>query len=159
MLTRRDFYGAICVLGATGHPFSVHAQAGNGGIAVRIRIDDSVRGSIPAVILRTLTIEPDHSDVANELINLSPPTRAVPVILIIAGVLAIPVLLEITIELTRQTYYGGVIIDARTQPPLVSNNPKIPANMVFVVGVDGKTYQYTSTELSGDLLRTILGSK
>jgi hypothetical protein len=62
-------------------------------------------------------------------------------------------------ELLRQSFYGGVIIDTRPQPPTVTNDPKIPANMVFVVDASGKTSQFKSDELSPELLGGLLKAK
>jgi ligand-binding sensor domain-containing protein len=47
------------------------------------------------------------------------------------------------------SYYGGVVIDTRTRPA----SPKIPANMVVVINADGKTSQYTSNQISPDVLK------
>jgi hypothetical protein len=62
-------------------------------------------------------------------------------------------------EALRQTYYGGVMIDMRSQPPNVTSDPKIPGNMVFVVDTDGKTTRYTSDQLSPEVLGSLLKGK
>jgi hypothetical protein len=80
----------------------------------------------------------------------------VPIIFIIAGAIAVPVVLQMIREALRQTYYGGVIIDMRAQPPSVMSDPQIPGNMVFVIGTDGKTTQYKSDELSPAMLGPLL---
>lgn len=65
--------------------------------------------------------------------------------------MAVPVVLQMIREALRQTFYGGVVIDTRTQPPSVKSDPQIPGNMVFVIEAGGKTTQYTSDQLSPGL--------
>jgi hypothetical protein len=79
--------------------------------------------------------------------------------LIILGAIAIPVILQMIKELLRQTYYGGVIIDTRMQPPIVTSDVKVPANMVFVIDSNGRTTEYTSDQISGEFLRAVLKGK
>ena len=67
-------------------------------------------------------------------------------------------LLQMIKELVRQTYYGGVVIDTRSQPPTISSDPSIPANMIFVVDTKGKTTHYTNDKFSLDTLRLALKS-
>jgi hypothetical protein len=148
----------VVTWGATAISVSASGQEGD-VVMLRMRIDDGVRAGIPPVVQQNLTIEQDQSEAAKELIRRAPPTRAVPVIMIIAGAMAIPVVLQMIKELLRQTYYGGVIIDTRPQPPTVTSDPKIPANMVFVIKTDGKTSQFTSNQLSPDLIRALLRGK
>jgi len=45
-----------------------------------------------------------------------------------------------------------VMLDMRTQPPNVTSDPKIPANMLFVIDGDGKMSRFTSDQLSPELL-------
>jgi hypothetical protein len=137
---------------------SVRAQEGD-AVAIRIRVDESVRAIIPPIIQRNLTIEPDRSDEANDLARRSPPGRAVPIIFIIVGAIAVPVVLQMIREALRQTYYGGVILDIRSRPPSVTSDPKIPGNMVFVIDTDGKTTRYTSEQLSPEFLGSLLKAK
>jgi hypothetical protein len=115
-----------------------------------------VRAVIPPIIQRNLTIAPDQSEEAKDLARRVPPERAVPIIFIIAGAMALPVVLQMIREALRQTYYGGVMIDMRSQPPNVTSDPKIPGNMVFVVDTDGKTTRYTSDQLSPEVLGSLL---
>jgi hypothetical protein len=157
-LTRRTFPIAMLSLGAAAFPISAGGQDGE-IVTIRMRVDDSVRGVIPPIILSNLTVEPDQSEDANELIRRSPPARAVPVMLIIFGAMAVPMVLQMIKELLRQTYYGGVIIDTRTKPPSVTSDPKIPANMVFVINNDGKTSQFASDQLSPEMLSPLLKVK
>jgi hypothetical protein len=72
---------------------------------------------------------------------------------------ALTELAEMINEMLRQIYYGGVIIDMRTQPPSVTSDPKVPANMVFVIDTEGKTTRYTSDRFSLDVLKMALKEK
>ena len=158
MLTRRTFHIVTFLLGTTAFSRAASAQQGD-TVTIRIRADESARAVIPPIVQRNLTIEPDQSEDAKDLARRSPPERAVPIIFIIAGAMAVPVVLQMIREALRQTYYGGVMIDMRSQPPNVTSDPKIPGNMVFVVDTDGKTTRYTSDQLSPELLGSLLKAK
>jgi hypothetical protein len=155
MLTRRTFHIVTCLLGATAVSGGASSQQSD-TVTIRIRVDESVRAVIPPIAQRNLTIEPDQSEEAKDLARRSPPGRAIPIIFIIAGAMAVPMVLQIIREALRQTYYGGVILDMRSRPPSVRSDPQIPGNMVFVIEADGKTTRYTSDQLSPDLLGTLL---
>ena len=86
----------------------------------------------------------------------APSDRAAPVILIIVGALALTQIVQMIDELVRQFYYGGVIIDGRKSPPEISNDPRIPANMVFVYDSNGTVKQFKSGELPTRLLASVL---
>jgi hypothetical protein len=154
MLTRRASI-AVFLLSFAHAP----ANAQDDTVTVRIRVDDSVRQSIPPMLQRRLTIEQDQSDEANELIRRSPPARAVPVMFTIVGAMAVPVVLQMVREALRQIYYGGVLIDVRTQPSTVTSDPRVPGNMVFVVDSNGKTTQFTSDQLTPAMLGELLKAK
>ncbi len=124
-----------------------------------MRADASVRGVLAPIELATLTIEPDRSETAKELARRAPPGRAAPVILIIVGAIAVTELYKMVVELYRQTYYGGLLIDNRTKPPTVTNDVKIPASMVFVIDGDGKTSEYASDDFTLDTLKAVLSLK
>jgi hypothetical protein len=158
MLTRRTFHIAIVSLGAAALSQRASGQYG-GTVTLRMRVDESVRAAIPPLAQKSLTIEPDRSQEARELALRSPPERAIPIIFIIAGAMAVPMVLQMIREALRQTYYGGIIIDLRAQPPSVMNDPKIPGNMVFVIETGGKTTRYTSDQLSPELIGTLLKAK
>jgi hypothetical protein len=158
VLTRRTFHIVTFLLGATTFSRAASAQQGD-TVTIRIRADESVRAVIPPIIQQNLKIEPDQSEEANDLARRSPPERAVPIIFIIVGAMAVPVVLQMIREALRQTYYGGVMIDMRSQPPNVTSDPKIPGNMVFLVDTDGKTTRYTSDQLSPELLGSLLKAK
>jgi hypothetical protein len=158
MLTRRTFDLATISFGAAALSHGASAQQGD-TVTVRIRVDESVRAAIPLLAQKNLTIEPDRSQEAKELALRSPPERAVPIIFIIAGAMAVPIVLQMIREALRQTYYGGVIIDMRTEPPSVASDPKIPGNMIFVIETGGKTTRYTSDQLSPELIGALLKAK
>jgi hypothetical protein len=97
------------------------AQRAGEGAPVRIRLDDSAIKIIPFGIREQLSVSEDKSPEAQELIASAPPQKAVPIILIAVGVLAIPIIWEAILEMIRQTEYGGVIIDVGKQPPEITN--------------------------------------
>jgi hypothetical protein len=158
MLTRRTFHIATVTFAAAAVSERAMGQQGD-TVTVQMRVDESVRAAIPLLAQKNLTIEPDRSQEAKELALRSPPERAVPIILIIAGAMAVPLVLQMIREALRQTYYGGVIIDVRTEPPSVMSDPKIAGNMVFVIESGGKTTRYTSDQLSPELIGTLLKAK
>jgi hypothetical protein len=158
MLTRRTLHTAVVSLVTAAFAGNARSQQID-AVAIRIRVDESVRAVIPTIAQRNLTIERDQSEEAKELIRRAPPERAVPIIFIIAGAMAVPVVLQMIREALRQTYYGGVVIDMRSQPPSVASDPKIPGNMVFVIETGGKTTRYTSDQLSPELLGPLLKAK
>jgi hypothetical protein len=158
MLTRRTFPIVAFLLSDTAFSSAANAQQGD-TVTIRIRADESVRAVIPPIVQRNLTIEPDQSEDATSLARRSPRERAVPIIFIIVGAMAVPIVLQMMREALRQTYYGGVMIDMRSQPPDVRSDPRIPGNMVFVVDTDGKTTRYTSEQLSPELLGSLLKAK
>jgi hypothetical protein len=90
------------------------------------------------------------------MVQLSPPQRAVPVILIAVGVLSIPIIWNSIQEMYREYYYGGVLIDLRQTPPLITSSKTIPSDMTFVTDPSGKVTQYKASEFTQDLLKTLL---
>lgn len=158
MLTRRTFQIAALSFSAAAMARTASSQE-NATVTVRIRADESVRALLPPIAQSNLTIEPDRSDAAQTLAQRAPPSKALPIILIIVGAIAVVELLTMIRELLRQVYYGGVLIDIRSQPPTITNDPSIPADMVFVVGTDGTTTKYTSDQFSMDVLTSALKVK
>jgi hypothetical protein len=158
MLTRRIFHIATVSFGAAALSQRAIGQQGE-TVTVRMRVDDSVRAAIPLLAQKTLIIEQDRSQEATDLALRSPPERAVPIIFIIVGALTLPMVLQMIREALRQTYYGGVIIDMRTEPPSVTSDPKIPGNMVFVIETGGKTTRYASDQVSPELIGSLLKAK
>jgi hypothetical protein len=158
MLTRRAFNIAGASFWATAIPLAASGQQPD-NVTVRIRVNDSVRQSIPLMLQQNLKIEVDKSREAEELIRNSPPARAVPIFFFIIGAMAVPVVMQMIIEALRQIYYGGVLIDLRSQPPTITSDLKIPANMVFVTGADGKLNQYKSDQLSPEVIARLFKGK
>jgi hypothetical protein len=158
MLTRRAFHIGTLSLGASVFSVTVRGQPAD-AITIRIRLDDSVRQSIPPLVQRNLIIEPDQSDEAKELVRRSPPSRAVPIIFIVVGAMSIPLIVQMMREALRQVYYGGVLIDMRKQPVTVTSDPQIPANMIFMIDAEGKTTRFTSDQLSPELLISFFKAK
>jgi hypothetical protein len=152
VLTRRTFHIVAFFLGTTAFSRAASAQQGD-TVTVRIRADETVRAVIPPIVQGNLSIEPDQSEAAKELAERVPPAKAVPIIFIIVGAIAVTELLQMIKELVRQVYYGGVVIDTRMQPPNVTSDPKIPANMIFVIDADGKTNRFTNDQFSLDVLK------
>jgi len=128
-------------------------------VMVRVRADESVCAIIPPIAQENLKIEPDQSEDAKELARRSPETRAAPIMLIIVGAIAVTELAQMIREMLRQVYYGGVVIDVRSQPPNVTSSPRIPADTVFVIEADGKTSRYTRDQFSLDVLKLALQLK
>src|ERR1700726_3733597 len=158
MITRRYFQSFGLFLGFSF--FSPLARAQDGGsVMVRIRVDETARTIIPPIVQSKLSIKRDDSEEARALADRSPPDRAVPIILIIIGAIAIPLLIELVREALRQVYYGGVVIDLRANPATITNDPKIPGSMVFVIDTEGKTTRYTSDQVSPELLESLLKHK
>jgi hypothetical protein len=155
MPTRRQFYALSAGLGAMSFALIVHAQTDE-MVTVRIRADDKARAVLQPIEQANLTITPDNTEEAKKLAERVPPERALPVLVIIAGAIAVTELLKMIQELYRQTYYGGVVVDTRQQPPTISSDPKIPGNMVFVIDAEGKATQYTGDQFSLDTLKLAL---
>jgi hypothetical protein len=156
MLTRRSFHIAMISLGAANFTGGARGQQGD-TVTVRIRADETVRAVLPPIVQGNLTIEPDQSEEAKELARRSPDARGGPIILIIVGAIAVNELLQMIRELLRQVYYGGVVIDTRSQPPSVTSDPKIPADWVFVIDTAGKTNRFTLDQLTPDVLKLAFG--
>jgi hypothetical protein len=152
MLTRRSI-GQTCLMVLIAG--EVRGQIDD-RLTVDIRTDDAVRGLIPPISQQDLAIMPDQSPEARVLASRSPPARAVPVMLIIVGALALTQIIQLIQEMVRQHYYGGVVIDGRQSPPLIRNDLKIPADMVFVFLRDGSMQQFKSGGLPDGLLKTVL---
>ena len=57
------------------------------------------------------------------------------------------------IELVRQYYYGGVIIDTRVQPILITNDIRIPAGTVIVINKDGSQVAFKENNVSAEFVK------
>jgi hypothetical protein len=109
--------------------------------------------------LRTVTIAPDNSASAKALRSRAPPDRAVPLILVIVGAVALIDILQMIKELARQSYYGGVIIDCTKSPPEISSDLKVPANIIIVLQRDGNVRKFTNGDVPSELLASVLKAK
>ena len=121
-------------------------------VTVRIRFDDQVRVVFPSDQIQLLQILPDTSRDAADLSAHVPPNKGAPVILIALGIVAIPVLWQAILEMRRQTYYGGIVIDARQTPPLISHGLNIPPELILFIHPNGTTERFTPNEFSRNTL-------
>ena len=155
MLTRRALFVSVFFIWSAALTATTRAQQDD-MVTVRIRADERAHPVLQPIEEENLTIQTDNSAAAKDLASWVPPGRALPILVIIAGAIAVTELLEMIKELYRQTYYGGVLIDTRLQPPSITSDPRIPASMVFVIGAEGKTNQYTGDQFSVDALKVAL---
>jgi len=153
-ITKRLFLiGGLVIVGLA--PMFARAQQ-PGSVSVWMRTDSAVVQQIPESLRAGLTIHRDSSTEAQQLISKVPPGKAIPVVLIVVGVLSIPVLWNSVQEMLRERNWGGVIIDSRSNPATITNSAKIPANFVFIIDSDGKTTQYNAMNFEEKTLRVIL---
>ena len=136
--------------------FSVRGRAalppGVEGRPVRIQLDDGALQTIPGDERADATVAEDKSAAAQELIRETPQGRAVPVIFVVVGILSIPVIWDTIREMLRRQYYGGVIVDARQTPALITHDKTLPAEIVLFIGADGKSQKYGARNFSEDIL-------
>lgn len=156
LLTRRSLQvGAAAVVSLL---FESRASIGaENDVFIQIRTDSATFDkTIPVAARENLSIRGDDSEAGKALQEAVPSGRAIPIILIVTGLIVIPLLVQMIQELLRQNRYGGVILDLRQTPPMVTPDLAIPANMVFVIGVDGKVQKYNGIVVSADFLRAAL---
>jgi hypothetical protein len=158
MITPRNLQLIALSLGAAVLSGNAEGQP-SGTVTVSIRADETVRAVIPPIEQGNLTIAPDRSEAAQDLARRSPPERAVPILLVIVGAIAVGELAQMIKVMLRQTYYGGVMIDARKEPPSITSDPKIPGYVVFVIDPHGTTTKYTSDQISPELLGQLLKTR
>jgi hypothetical protein len=89
----------------------------------------------------------------------APPGRAAPIILIIVGAIAVVQIVEMVNEMVHQFYYGGVVIDGRKIPPEITNDLKVPPNVIIVFQTDGTVKQFKSGELPTGFLNFLVKVK
>jgi hypothetical protein len=123
-----------------------------------MRLDDSAIKAIPPRLRQNLSVSEDKSPEAQELIASAPPQKAVPVILIVVGVLAIPIIWDAILEMIREVEYGGVIIDLSKQSPEITNSKKIPAGLILIIKADGTHERLQSQDLSRSILTSLLST-
>ena len=158
MLTRRTLGLRNLALLST-YLSGVRQLRAEGLLTVRIRADEVVRGVLPPIALRSLTISPDMSSSAIEMRSRAPAERAAPIILVIVGAIALVQIVQMINEMVRQFYHGGVVIDGRKVPPEITNDPKIPAHLILVFQADGTVRQFSAGELPSNLLESVLKAK
>jgi hypothetical protein len=129
---------------------------GTGQLAVRLRIDDSVLQTIPSSERVRLSITQDSSSDAVGQASAAPASRGLPLIFIAIGVLSAPLVWQSIVEMTRQTYYGGVIIDARHAPVSIINSRSIQSDLVIFIHPDGRSENFRSHEFSRATLARLL---
>jgi hypothetical protein len=128
------------------------------GRPVRIQLDDGALQTIPGDERAEVTVEEDKSTAAKALIKKTPPGRAVPVIFIVDGVLSVPVIWDTIRKMLRRQYYGGVIIDGRQTPALITHDKALPAEMVLFIGSDGHSQRYEAKNIPEDILQACQGT-
>ena len=125
------------------------------GREVRIQLDDQALQQIPGDERADLTVTQNSSPTAQALIQATPPGRAIPIIYVIVGILSIPVIWDTIREMLRRDRYGGVLIDARQAPALISHDRVLPADTVLFISPDGHPERYTSRNVPEELLLKI----
>jgi len=141
--------------------YSLIASAHNKALAgntyqVRIRADDVVKGSMPPIALEDLHIEQDRSTEAQVLAQRAPVGRAAPLFVWIIGAMGATLVLQFVREQARQYWYGGVLIDARTTPVTITNDLRIPGDMVLVIEASGRSMRYRSNDLPAEIIENVL---
>jgi hypothetical protein len=125
--------------------------------AVRLRVEQQALLKIPQRDRNGLDIRKDTSAEAKALAEGAPPSLAVPVFLIVAGVLTLPALYDAIHEMVRETVYGGVIIDLRTSPPTVTNDKRVPGGLVQRINPDGQVETVPSHSFLIETLQAWIG--
>ena len=116
------------------------------GRSVRIQLDQGALQTIPGDERADVMVEEDKSAKAQALINEAPRDKAIPVIYLVVGVLSIPVIWDTVQEMLRRRYYGGVIIDGRQTPALITHDKSLPANWVLFISPDGKSEKFEAKD-------------
>jgi hypothetical protein len=135
------------------------ASAENSGVIANLEVDAGTLGSIPGDERAGLDVQRDNSALAHDLSARIPPGKAIPIIYIVIGILSIPTLWSTVREMLRRDYFGGVLIDLRGTQISIVSDPKVPANMVFVVQGDGSVKQFLSEDFSERTLSALIARK
>jgi hypothetical protein len=125
------------------------------GRQVRIQLDDGALQQIPGDERDDLAVMQDSSPSAQALVKATPPGRAIPIIYVVVGILSIPVIWDTIREMLRRDHYGGVLIDARQSPALITHDLALSADTLLFIGPDGHSERYTSRNVPEDLLLKI----
>jgi hypothetical protein len=124
---------------------------------VRIRASDqALNAAVSAPEQMSLSVTADQSDDAKLLLSKAPKTKAIPVILIIVGAVAAVNISKMLLELVREYYYGGVLIDNTASPTLITNDVRIPAGTIIVISKDGSKATFKESDVSWDFVYKIL---
>lgn len=154
MMSRRGIMGLMLLTLSASNKARAQDSA---PYEVRIRANqDALNAAIPAIEQVGLTISPDQSDEAKELLSRAPKDRAAPVVLIIIGAIAAINISNMLLQLARSYYYGGVVIDARGEKISISNDVKIPAGLVIVIAKDGSKTTFKESDISAGFVNDIL---
>jgi hypothetical protein len=129
---------------------------GQQSIEVRMRVDQSGLRTVPIPVRERLNVERDNSTDAAALIAAAPPERGAPIFFLIIGIASIPIIWQAGVEMIRQAHFGGLLIDARQSPPLITNSLTIPASMVFFIDPSGQVQRYRSQDFTENLLERLL---
>jgi hypothetical protein len=130
----------ILVSGITFLTLLSFARAQTSDVApVTLRVEQQALLRIPLSVRKNLSVQEDHSSDAQALGREVPPTHAIPIFFLVAGILAAPIVYDAILEMVRETVYGGVIMDLRNKPPIITNSRAIPAGIVEVIKPDGST--------------------
>ena len=125
------------------------------GASVRIQLDNQELQTLgPA--RSQVQIAPDDSAPAAAMRDAAPPGRAVPLIFVVVGVLAIPVIWRTLRSMFQQVYYGGVIIDTRVTPISIVHDKAIPSGTVMVVNKSGAAQRFDEQDFSESQLGALL---
>lgn len=125
------------------------------GRSVRIQLDQGALQTIPGDERADVKVAEDKSAKAQALIKETPHEKAIPVIYLVIGVLSIPVIWDTVQEMLRREYYGGVIIDARQTPALITHDKSLSARFVLFISADGKSEKYEAKDFSENVLEKL----
>jgi hypothetical protein len=123
---------------------------------VRIQLDQQALNALPGDERVNLDVREDTSSAAQTLKAHSPPGKAVPIIYLIAGNLSLPSIRSAVQEMLRRREFGGVVIDTRTSPANIRNDPAAQADTVLVIRPDDSTESVRATLVTEDFLQGVL---
>ena len=124
-------------------------------LPVHMQLDGGALQQIPGDERADVSVTQDSSPEAEALIQATPPGRAIPVIFVVVGILSIPVIWDTIREMLRRDHYGGVLIDARQTPVLITHDTALPADFVMFIDRDGHGQRYEARDIPADLLLQI----
>lgn len=122
---------------------------------VEIRLDQKALTSLTPLERKRFSGKIDRSAEAVELASRAPPSRAAPILLIIAGTIAFNQAIKLIMKLRREIYYGGVIVDCRKSPAFITNSLKIPAGTTIVIDKDGKSHTFVDKDITTEELSSL----